>query len=227
MRPAESTLANRRDRRPAQRDDEDHVARFAELDYSLCTAGVFLFNSGSREPITLTPVDMVHPHRFVTVFAILSVLASGCEEAARVPPEPSAPTTSSTLDESALSIILHIRLEVEAGEPVPLAIVVRNVSQQPVYLETGDSTTTFDIQVADRSGAMVWRRMHERESLTALHQQTLAPGEEVRFTDTWDQRSNSGARVPPGRYEVHGTLDAQGDKDLVTAPVHMVIAGRR
>lgn len=167
---------------------------------------------------------MIHPHRRVTIIALLSLVA-GCKEASQPrDPPPNMPATSPTLDVSALSMILHIPAEVEAGDPVPLTIVVRNVSQQPVYLETGDSTTTFDVRVTDRSGKTVWRRMHERESLAALHEQTLAPGEEVRFADTWDQRSNSGARVPQGEYEVHGTLDAQGDRDLVTAPVHLLIS---
>ena len=170
---------------------------------------------------------MIHPHRPIIILALLAVVATGCEEAAQprdLPPN--MPATSPTLNESALSMILHLPSEVKAGEPVPLSLVVRNTSQQPVYLETGDSTTTFDVRVMDQSGKTVWRRMHERESLAALHEQNLAPGEEVQFADTWDQRSNAGARVPQGKYEVHGTLDAQGDRDLVTARVHLVISDR-
>ncbi len=159
--------------------------------------------------------------------ACLILIATGCKEAPLTrhsPPGTSAPAKVATVDAAAVSLHLHTPSEVKAGETGPLLLIARTESGQPVYLGTGDSTTTFDIRVVDRFGKTVWRRMHDRESLASLHEHSLAPGMDLRFGDTWDQRSNDGARVPAGLYNVQGTLDAQGETDLKTAPKRQEIS---
>jgi hypothetical protein len=163
----------------------------------------------------------------LTITALCGLLAGGCIDALstrRSPPDPPAPATAALLDPAAISLNLQIPSTVKPGEAVPLLLVARNDSSQAVYLGTGDSTTTFDIRIVDRSGKTVWRRMHDREALASLHEHTLAPGQDLRFADTWDQRSNEGARVPAGIYSVQGLLDAQGEADLKTTPKRLEIS---
>ena len=66
--------------------------------------------------------------------------------------------------------------------------------------------------------------MHDREALASLHEHTLAPGQDLRFADTWNQLSNDGAQVPEGIYHVQGTLDVQGEADLRTSPTRLAIS---
>ncbi|HEX8675402.1 MAG TPA: BsuPI-related putative proteinase inhibitor [Longimicrobium sp.] len=163
----------------------------------------------------------------LTITALCGVLAGGCKDAPSTrhsPPGPPAPTTAALLDLAAISLDLQTPSTIKPGEAVPLLLVARNDSSQPAYLGTGDSATTFDIRIVDRSGKTVWRRMQNREALASLHEHTIAPGQGLRFADTWDQRSNEGARVPAGIYHVEGILDAQGETDLKTTPKRLEIS---
>lgn len=157
------------------------------------------------------------------------LILTGCEDHPGMQAPPPLPPPAARADgaarlDSAFSATLQMPSRVVEGEQVPLLLVVRNITQKPVYFETGDSTTTFDIQVTDSSGAVVWRRMHNRESLASLREVTLAPGQEIRFGDHWGQRSNGGSLVPGGRYEVQGTLLAEGGLTLKTAPTRLLVA---
>ncbi len=172
---------------------------------------------------------MTGPRVILRASTCLLLLITGCRDAARTPQFTSdspEQVVGAPLDESTLSFTLYAPSESSVGEPVPLLLVVRNTSEQPVRLETGDSATTFDVRVLDRSGAVVWNRMNNRESLLLLREVTLVPGEELRFSDTWNQRSNDRVRVPAGIFEIQGTLNVQGARDLRTAsrrlsiPVH-------
>jgi hypothetical protein len=170
---------------------------------------------------------MNYPRSPVKIAAVVVLVACGCQEASwtrHSPPGSSEPATVPSLDVAAISLRLHTPSKVEPGETIPLLLIARNDSRDAVYLGTGDSTTTFDIRVVDRFGRTVWSRMQNRESLASLHEHTLAPGGDLRFAETWDQRSHEGARVPAGVYSVQGTLDVQGETDLKTAPKRLEIS---
>jgi hypothetical protein len=170
---------------------------------------------------------MTYPHAALKLATVGVLLTGGCKEAPvtrHSPPDPSGPATVASVDAAAISLHLQSPSEVEPGEAVPLLLIARNDSRRALYLGTGDSTTTFDIRVVDRFGKTVWKRMHDRESLASLHERTLAPGQDLRFADTWDQRTNEGALVPAGIYHVQGTLDAQGETDLETTPKRLKIS---
>jgi hypothetical protein len=119
------------------------------------------------------------------------------------------------IDYRALTIDLRMPAKVPYGEPVPVELVVRNTSDRPVWLETGDSTYAFDFIVAGPDGKEIWRRLHSMQGdpiPASLRRQAIAPGESVRFQGTWNQRSNSGSEVNPGTYWVQGTLDTLEDR---------------
>jgi len=170
---------------------------------------------------------MFYPQAALKIATVLVLLTGGCKEAPvrrHSPPDPSGPAAVGSVDAAAISLGLHIPSNVERGDAVPLLLIARNDSRRALYLGTGDSTTTFDIRVIDQFGKTVWRRMHDRESLASLHERTLARGQDLRFADTWHQRTNEGALVPAGIYHVRGTLDAQGETDLETSPTRLKIS---
>jgi hypothetical protein len=170
---------------------------------------------------------MTYPYAPVKVVAVVVLVSCGCQQAAltRHPSsDSSGQATVASVDPPAISLHLYAPSSVEPGEAVPLLLIARNDSSQAIYVGTGDSTTTFDVRVVDRFGKTVWRRMHEREALASLHEHTLATGQDLRFADMWDQRSNEGARVPAGTYEVRGTLDVQGERDLEATPKRLKIS---
>jgi len=112
------------------------------------------------------------------------------------------------LDYAALDLVLTAPDSIATDQPVPITLTVRNSSARPIYLGTGDSTTTFDIQVTDAGGAKVWNRMHSFEVIPlVLLERTLEPGQAVSYAETWSQRNNDGKLIRPGVYSIQGTLD--------------------
>jgi hypothetical protein len=106
-----------------------------------------------------------------------------------------------------------------------MELVVRNVSDRPVYLGTGDSASTFDFVVTHEDGTEVWNRLHGQIIPLILIERVLKPGQTIRFRDIWDQRSNRGRRVRPGTYSVHGALSTNEAHDLGTRHKLLVITG--
>jgi len=125
------------------------------------------------------------------------------------------------MSSSALSDSLRLELEVppeaRAGEPVPVTIRVRNVAARPVQLHLMGRTVAFDIVVARaEDGAVVWRRLEGQAVPAILQLRTLAPDEVLELRDRWDQRTNAGARVPPGFYTVRGVVPTDEPRPLET-----------
>jgi flagellar hook assembly protein FlgD len=91
-----------------------------------------------------------------------------------------------------------------AGETVPFEMVLRNRSGQTQTL-TFLGGQDFDIVVRDAAGAEVWRWSTGRVFTQQIRMESFAPGEERRFSATWDQRSDAGQRVAPGNYQATAT----------------------
>lgn len=90
------------------------------------------------------------------------------------------------------------------GEPVELTLAVTNPGPTPITL-TAPSSQRYDFTVL-KDGAAIWRWSAGRMFLTVLTDLTIPPGETRAFTETWDQRDQSGQPVGPGEYVVVGTL---------------------
>lgn len=173
---------------------------------------------------------MTRIHSFGPTFGlVLCLLGCGTEIPDRTPPPASESLRplEVTVDYDAFSAALQVAASVRPGQPVPMELVVRNESNRALYLGTGDSATTFDFVIRDRHGSIVWNRMHGREALLVLMEHTLAPGQELRFSDVWKQQSNDGAPIPPGTYEVRAALDTNEPDDLKAPPRTLVIDAPR
>jgi hypothetical protein len=114
----------------------------------------------------------------------------------------------------ALELSLHLMdgagREVESvgrGEAVTLRLVLRNDTGASQSLQCG-SARTHDVVVTGADGREVWRWSHGRVFAQMLTDVAVAPGESREFRVTWNQTTNAGAAVPPGRYQARGSIPA-------------------
>lgn len=91
------------------------------------------------------------------------------------------------------------------GEPIEFSMVARNRSSQVQTIEF-PSGQDFDLVVRTMAGADVWRYSTSRSFVQVIRTVTLQPGESVRFSSTWDQRTDTGQQVSPGVYRATATL---------------------
>ena len=163
---------------------------------------------------------------------VLALALGGCEEGgarrdakASTPHLPRGRDTAwlrrarvAVIDYRAFRGKVYVPLQATYGQPIPVRMAVRNTSDRPVWLETGDSAYAFDIVVTDSAGAEVWSRLRSRraDAIPAIiRSHPIAPGDSVLYTDWWDQRTNAGKQVAPGLYRIRGVLDTHEDAESV------------
>jgi len=112
--------------------------------------------------------------------------------------------------------------KVRAGEPVDIALRVRNDGSMPIDLELSGRPVGFDVVVLGPDGREVWRRLRDSVVGAALMLLTLEPGETRDFEVRWTQVDSAGRAVAPGRYTLRGTLP-MGAGRMTTAPHQLVI----
>lgn len=107
------------------------------------------------------------------------------------------------------------------GTPVTLTFTVRNRGDAPLTLAF-PSGQMFDLVIGPPdSPAVVWRWSQGQFFTQALTSRTLAPGEALTLTATWDQRNQAGLQVPTGVYAATAVLLAGGRP--TAGPVRFVI----
>lgn len=109
-------------------------------------------------------------------------------------------------DPDSLRLQLAVPPRAARGEAVPIEFTVENISGRGLDLYLRGREIAFDIVVESEDGGLVWRRLHDAIIPAILRIESLAPGAVLEFRDTWDQRTNEGDRVAPGRYRVRGEL---------------------
>ena len=95
-------------------------------------------------------------------------------------------------------------------QPVPIAVVIGNPSDEPVDLHLQGREIVFDIMVTGDDGHPVWQR-ENGVTQAILRLETLAPGASIRLEDVWDQTDLSGQPVEAGSYTIHGTVPTDGE----------------
>lgn len=91
----------------------------------------------------------------------------------------------------------------EAGKPVELRLTAQNTSQKSVELRFS-SGQSFDFQAfKPASNEPVWTWSMDKMFVQMLREKRLAPGEKLEFEAQWEN-------APKGRYEIVGTLTANG-----------------
>jgi len=149
---------------------------------------------------------------FIVLIAVaLAGPATGCRGE-----EEQATGRSAVATSQGLALSLHLLDgagrevgSVGRGETVTLRLVLRNGTEAPQRLQCG-SARTHDVVVTAADGPEVWRWSHGRMFAQMLTDVALSPGESREFRVNWNQTTNAGAAVPPGRYQARGTIPALG-----------------
>jgi len=172
---------------------------------------------------------MTLPAVFFRAALLLPLLAAGCRDAGDSKPVDTFAAqveAGGPFAKEGAVVSLDVPRSVTAGTPVPMRIRVRNETAAPLDLYLRGRDVTFDITVADSTGDMVWRKLEGEVTQAILQLRTLAPGEVLELTHTWDQKSQRGQLVPPGRYTVRGSVLTDGQTTLDSPPETLEIAPR-
>ena len=111
---------------------------------------------------------------------------------------------------------------VPLGAPVPIVLRLTNPGPEPITVYLQGRPIAFDITVTDAQGRMVWRRLEGKVVTAILAIRRLEPGAHLEVEDIWRQVAGSGAPVPPGEYQVAGSLPTDAEP-LRTAPARLRI----
>lgn len=111
-------------------------------------------------------------------------------------------------------VTLDVPRSVAAGATVPIKLRVTNSTAAPLDLYLRGRDVTFDIAITDSAGDAVWGRLAGEPVQAILQLRTLAPGEVLELSHAWDQKSQRGSVVPPGRYSVRGSVLTDGTTTL-------------
>jgi hypothetical protein len=143
----------------------------------------------------------------VVVLASFIMMACGADRSARRDETPAdSAARPSAMTQYSLQLQLDLNSPVAAGAPVRFVLRIRNASSRATDLYLRGRNVTFDVTVTRENGEPAWRRL-EGEMVPAIVQlRTLAAGETVAESFTWDLRTRSGAALPPGRYRATATL---------------------
>jgi intracellular proteinase inhibitor BsuPI len=113
---------------------------------------------------------------------------------------------------------------VQSGQAVTITLRVINQSQEAASLYSQGRPTAFDLVISRPGGTQVWSRLKKAVIVSVLQIRELAPGQVLEFTDSWDQRDDTGRLVPPGDYSVVGILPTDPPDQLRSPPetLHIV-----
>lgn len=120
-------------------------------------------------------------------------------------------------------VSLEVPGSAPAGAVVAIKLRVTNSTATPLDLYLRGREVTFDIAIADSTGDAVWSRLRSEPIQAILQLRTLAPGEVLELSHDWDQTSQHGTAVAPGRYTVRGTVLTDGTTNLESPPATLEI----
>ena len=153
----------------------------------------------------------------LTLSALSAILFSGCNTPkpmpsadGPIPPVIGLPVPSKD-DKTAAAQPIEVAIAVgktkfSRGEIINFQLSARNVSDRAQTI-TFTSGQTFDV-VAQGTDAKdddpIWRWSMDKMFTRNIREVTLKPGDEQKFTATWDQNESAGQTVPRGKYLVRG-----------------------
>jgi len=148
------------------------------------------------------------------LFSSLCLLMLACEEGSSTLSEGSS-TPSPPSGEGSPLADLEIDLTVsdpapQVGEPLEMTLTLRNAGSQPVQLLFSTSQR-YDFLARNDAGEEVWRWSADMVFAQVLGEETLGPGGDLTFQETWDRQDNNGVQVAPARYDIEGSIVASVD----------------
>jgi hypothetical protein len=89
----------------------------------------------------------------------------------------------------------------DVGDPVAMTLEVTNCSAIDAKLVYPTSQRYVFI-VGDSGGNDMWRSSDHKVFEQTQGTETVASGQSVEYTETWDQKDRNGSQVPDGQYKV-------------------------
>jgi surface antigen len=87
------------------------------------------------------------------------------------------------------------------GEPIDMTLRLVNCASQPITRSFPDAQR-YDFAAKIQDGDEVWRWSSGMDFAQVLGEETYQPGEQLTFSETWDQVDSEGQQVEPGQYEL-------------------------
>ena len=132
----------------------------------------------------------------VTGLAVAAVACGG---------EPERAGSGAVADLADLTVrVAPARTTYAAGEPITLTLGVRNPTDLAVTLRFATGQR-YDFVIESAAGADVWRWSADRVFTQAMGEQTVPPGWELDYNETFT------GRLAPGTYRVRGIVPSVGD----------------
>ena len=122
-----------------------------------------------------------------------------------------------------LRLTLKAPARARSGEPVPLVFTVTNVGRMPLTLQLLGRTPSADFRISDSRGRLVWSLLRGQTLLGALRLFPLDAGKSLSFREKWNQHTDAGRPVAPGKYLIRGVLLTDDPKGLASPPARLLI----
>lgn len=119
------------------------------------------------------------------------------------------PDKTSKVVETTLNLI-------EQGKALKLDFSLKNSSDKELDLLFG-SGHQFDIIVTDSKGSEVYNWAEDKAFTQALIEKTLAPGQELIFSEEWGYTDTKGEPLPSGKYSVRVNIKASVENEELKA----------
>jgi uncharacterized protein (DUF58 family) len=129
----------------------------------------------------------------------------------------------SLLLQDSVAFRVHAPSSVHVGEPLPIELVLTNRTERPLTLYLQGRPLSFDITIRREDGSVVWRRLEGQVVSAILAVRELGPADSLTFEAVWDGRVAGGHSVPPGRYQIVGSLRTDTPEGLTTVPAPLQI----
>jgi hypothetical protein len=110
-----------------------------------------------------------------------------------------------------------------SGDPVPLVFTVTNAGKVPLTLQLLGRSPSADFRISDSRGRLVWSTLRGQTLLGALRLFPLGAGKSLTFRERWNQSTDAGRPVVPGKYLIRGVLMTDDPKGLASPPVRLLI----
>ncbi|MFH1386415.1 MAG: BsuPI-related putative proteinase inhibitor [bacterium] len=106
----------------------------------------------------------------------------------------------------------------QAGEPVKLTIILSNESGS-IVKDVFSSGQSYDFIVLDDNNNIIWQWSNKKVFTMAIRPIVLRPGENLVFTEIWDQVDNLKDKVKPGKYFIKGIFNVNPNISTGLKPI--------
>jgi hypothetical protein len=120
---------------------------------------------------------------------------------AATPPSELCPRIDDEVVQAMVALLELDTKTYEQGEPIDMTLRFINCASQPIT-RTYPDAQRYDFSAKAEDGEEAWRWSDGVAFEEVLGEETYQPGEQLTFTESWDQTGSDGQAVQPGQYEL-------------------------